>query len=431
MALSVTLDKDMFDALVKNLPPADYQIPPPHFTFWQRLMAQKPEQHVEKIRYMLNGSAAGMGRQPTQTEVDALCEITYKEGRTLSYILPLAFLFGGVAAWKSRGTFKFPLYQPKFIKFDPEVFPSSNIPYVKGPPAKILWHNLRFVAYGMTSAIVCAPLLGSYATSVAIGTVARDDRLENFRKDMKPDRLISLTADQMPLKSLQSQRVKVKKTITELQRTIESRQYQLRLNQSDKNKENFSKEIEYATTRIKTLENTLKQIDDAIARKSDNQSSQSYDDQSPTQGYPAISSSDSTAYQEPQDNVRPEYGIPRETPVTQSGWDQQTPSSQSGWGNADSDGLDDASPVTPAPRSAPESSSGGSAWDRLRRANQRPHSPSGNTWSGSQGQQGQSGESGTSEKSFTEKDKAQREFDEMLERERRADDQSSGGGSRW
>ncbi|KAF3801610.1 hypothetical protein GCG54_00014826 [Colletotrichum gloeosporioides] len=426
MALSVSLDKDVFDSILKNLPPAEYHIPPPEFTIWQRLMAQKPEQHVEKIRYMLNGSAAGMGRQPTQTEVDALCEITYKEGRTLAYILPLAFLFGGVAAWKSRGTFKFPFYQPKFIKFDPEVFPSSNIPYVKGPPAKILWHNLRFVTYGMISAICTAPLLGSYATSVAIGTVARDDRLENFRKDMKPDRLISLTADQMPLKSLQSQRAKVNRTITELQRTVESRQHQLRLNQSDKNKENFTKEIEYATTRIKTLEDTLKQIDEAIARKSDNQSSQSYDDQSPTQGYSAISSSDSTAYQEPQDNVRPEYGTPRETPVTQSGWGQQSSSSQSGWGNSDSDGWDDASPVAPASRSAPESPSGGSAWDRLRRANQRPQAPSGNTWSGSQVQQGQSGESGTSEK-----DKAQREFDEMLERERRADDQSSGRGSRW
>ncbi|KAJ0342279.1 hypothetical protein COL922a_001309 [Colletotrichum nupharicola] len=429
MALSVSLDKDIFDSLVKNLPPAEYHIPPPEFTIWQRLMAQKPEQHVEKIRYMLNGSAAGMGRQPTQTEVDALCEITYKEGRTLSYILPLAFLFGGVAAWKSRGTFKFPFYQPKFIKFDPEVFPSSNIPYVKGPPAKILWHNLRFVTYGMTSAIFAAPLLGSYATSVAISTVARDNRLENFRKDMKPDRLISLTADQMPLKSLQSQRFKVNRTITELQRTIESRQHQLTLNQSDKNKENFTKEIEYATTRIKTLEDTLKQIDEAIARKSDNQSSQSYDDQSPTQGYPAISSSDSTAYQEPQDNVRPEYDTPRETPVTQSGWGQQSSSSQSGWGNSDSDDWDDASPVAPASRPVLESSSGGSAWDRLRRANQRPQPPSGNTWSGSQGQQsrqGQSGESGTSEK-----DKAQREFDEMLERERRADDQSSGRGSRW
>ncbi|KAL0934291.1 uncharacterized protein CTRU02_211091 [Colletotrichum truncatum] len=426
MAFPVPVRAELSEALIKDLPPAEYQIPTPQFSVWQRLLGQKPDQHVEKIKFMLNGAAAGMGRHPTQEEVNALSEITYKESRTVAWIMPIAFAVGGYMAWKGRATYKFPFYQPKFTKFSPEVFPSFRAPFINGQYANITWHNVRFISYGIVTGLLAAPLLGSYATSVAISTAARDDRLSQFRKDLKPGRLINLTADQMPLSALRAQRDQVTRAMREIEDNLATQRYLAEQKGTSDKAYETRPDFQRAEAKLQEYRIIFKQLDEAIARR--NGEPTRIDETTQNQDYTALSASDSTDGQETYSSTRPDYRAPREIPASESrpGWGQQSSASQQGWGKADSDGLDsdDASPVAPAARPAAQSSSTGgvSAWDRLRQASKSPQKPSGNAW---QGQQGQSEDAGASEK-----DRAQKEFDEMLERERQSEESQGGGRNR-
>ncbi|KAF9876043.1 hypothetical protein CkaCkLH20_06489 [Colletotrichum karsti] len=432
MAFPVPLGQELTEAVNRDLPPPDYHVSPPKLTIWQILLGQNPEKHREKAKFMLNGAAAGMGRQPTQLEADALSEIIYKESRTISYMLPAALALAGILSWQSRASYKFPFYQPKFIKFNPNVFPHAGRPFVQGIQANLIWHNTRFFCYGIVSALFTGPVLASYGTSVAIASAARDDRLSQFRKDMQPARLISMTADQIPLSNLRAQRSKVSNTISKMEEDLRLKKRMLSMANTEKLAQDYTSQIEYVESRMREYKTFLGELDAAISRRS-GQTGEGDDMSQDQQAYASLGASSSAEYQvqEPQSSSRPVYTTQSETPSSQNGWGQQ--STTPGWGKADaSDGLDidDASPIAPEARSAPQSSSPtgtGSAWDRLRQSSQRQQRPSGNTWEGSQGQRGQSGDSDVS----SEKDKAQRQFDEMLERERRTDDQGSGRNSRW
>ncbi|KAL2147479.1 hypothetical protein VTI28DRAFT_9379 [Corynascus sepedonium] len=126
---------------------------------------------------------------------------------------------------------------------------------------------------------------------------------------------------------------------------------------------------------------------------------------------------------------------PTDSPAPQAkrqpGWAQQPPEPQSApLDDDDSYLFDDASPVAPSQRQAPahdtrQSSGGGSAWDRIR---ERAKSEEGAPWNPRQRQDNASvGQPRRDQYTYTQADQekayareqAQKEFDAMLERERR------------
>jgi hypothetical protein len=127
-----------------------------------------------------------------------------------------------------------------------------------------------------------------------------------------------------------------------------------------------------------------------------------------------------------------------QTPV-RSGWTPRAPQPPQSTPEQDDDSylFDDASPVAPSQKErptpgSPQSSGGGSAWDRIR---QQAKSEEGAVWNPRQQQNGPSGSRQTAgeytytaaeqEKAYA-KEQAQKEFDAMLERERHGMGNSGG-----
>lgn len=439
----VRKSKELYEALEKDLPPKEYTIPPPEFSVWQFKWTEDSrrktaERFTETMETILAGSAVGIGRHPTQDEVNAICGITYKQSHTMALFFPISFALGGLLAFRGRATWRFPFYQPKFILFDPTMFPSTRTPLIRGQLARAIWSSNRFMAYSLLSMLGLAPLLGSYAHTVAAATFARDERLRKFRQDMKPDRLASIATQVSSLESLRQQRTHLAGVIRKIEKELAAFPTEEQIAQArdpataKREIEKLHRAREQAQKTLTQVHAVLSHVNQAIAQKEAGAAEPDVTYQA--SDYEALSSSAEGL----PSSSRPNYTPSQETAVSEARpggfWGQQGAASQQGWGTTDSDGLDDdASPVAPAQRSSEQPSGTptgtGSAWDRLRRSSQKPPRSTDDAWSQHNQTDGSatdySYEKADAERA-SEKEKAQREFDAMLERERRGD-----GNSRW
>ncbi|OHF00244.1 hypothetical protein CORC01_04433 [Colletotrichum orchidophilum] len=431
--------------------PPDYQIPNPQLTLLQRLLFRSPDQYSANMKKMLSAAAAGMGRHPTQDEVNVLCHIAYKEAATAAWTIPVTIGLAAILTWNTRGTYRFPFYQPKFIKFSPDAFPTASRPILQGRLANRTWHHTRFAAYFVLSSLGIGPFVASYATSVAVASAARDERLSQFRKDMKPERLVQVAADKMPPAILTRQRQRTAAAVSQLERELAKFPSEEEVAQKA-GPENAEKEVEglrqtvlFVQGKIAEYRRILDHIDGVLEKRGEGSAGD--DGSAQNKDYETLSASSSTGgYTSP---MEPNYASPtsysRDPPSSEGrpGWGSgqqsssaQRSSSSSRSGPSDDLDYDDASPLAPAARSEASSApSTGSAWDRLRQASRQPPRTSG---SATQGQQGEAKgadyyayDAADKEKN-AEKDKAQAEFDAMLERERRGNaGQGSERNSGW
>ncbi|KDN72055.1 hypothetical protein CSUB01_02401 [Colletotrichum sublineola] len=443
--------KDDFNFEREGMMSPDYQIPPPKLTLLQRLTFRSPERYVENMRTMVGAAAKGLGRQPTQEEVNVLCHIAYKEARTAAWAIPISAMLAAALTWRGRGTYRFPFFQPKFEKFSPDVFPTAKAPFLQGRLANRMWHNTRFVAYFAICSLGVSPFIGSYATSVAIATAKRDKRLSQFRNDMKPERLIKNNADTLPLAALIRQRKMTAAAISQMERNLANlpTEEQVSAQSDDPHKtellvQALRSAVTENQTRIEELRRVLAHIDELIEKKSGGGSD---DVSAQNQDYESLSTSSSASgYTMPvEPNSAPPITYSREPPYSEGrsgwGWGQKDSSSRQTSNSSNSNSsasddldIDDASPMAPAARyqSSVQSSGSGSAWDRVRQAAKQPSRASG----GAQAQQSESDayyiSDAVGKEKNAEKDKAQAEFDAMIEKERRGDTgRGSERNSRW
>ncbi|KAK1526508.1 hypothetical protein CPAR01_13036 [Colletotrichum paranaense] len=429
MAFPNSSDDNGYDLDIVGSP--EYQIPPPQLTLLQRLLFRNPDNYSNNVKAMLDTAAAGMGRQPTQDEVNVLSQLAYKEAATAAWTVPVTVALAGFLTWQTRGTYRFPFWQPKFIKFTPDAFPSASRPLLQGRLANRAWHNTRFTAYFLLTSLGIAPFVASYATSVAMASAARDERLNQFRKDMKPERLVQMTADKMPATALKRQRQRTAEAISQLEKSLAA------LPQSD---EKIRETTPLIQKRIDEYRKILAHIDAILERRGEGSAGD--DGSAQNRDYETLSASSSTGgYSLPSEsNYSSPTSYSRDPPSSEgrSGWGSGQQSSPQRSSSRSSDDLDydDASPLSPAARAQSSSpSSTGSAWDRLRQASRQPPRASGNA-NQSQQEEAKGADyyayDAAEKERNAEKDKAQAEFDAMLERERRGNaGQGSERNSRW
>ncbi|KAK1989051.1 hypothetical protein LZ30DRAFT_696926 [Colletotrichum cereale] len=430
----------------------DYHIPPPELTLLQRLLFRSSDRYVETMRKMFSASAMGLGRHPTQEEVNALCDITYKEAQTAAWAIPAAVALAATLTWRGRSTYRFPFFQPKLEKFSPNVFPTAKAPFLEGRLANRMWHNTRFLSYFGFSFLAASPFISSYATSVAIVTAKRDERLSQFRKDMRPENLVKNHANTLPPEALIRQRQATAAIVNQLETELAKRptEEQIAAQSDNPDKTEFLvNAVREATAigqrKVEEHRRILAHVDGLIEKRSrgdgNGVSAQNQD-------YEALSASSSAGdYALPMESNRaPPMSYSREPPSSEgrSGWgwgqkgssSQQSSSSSSSSNSRASDDLDidDASPLAPAARSqtSVQSSGSGSAWDRVRQASKQPPRASG----GAPARQNETDAYYTydavDKEKNAEKDKAQAEFDAMIEKERRGDTGRGGErNSRW
>ncbi|KAL2016840.1 hypothetical protein VTK56DRAFT_2915 [Thermocarpiscus australiensis] len=318
-----------------------------------------------QIARVLAASTVHLGRQLTTEEADALAYHRSRLCSRLAWAPPAWMAITVLLLRRGQKSFRFPFYTPKPASFNPTYFPARARPLITGRPAVITWHLLRAVAYAIPLNILVTSIFQSFSETSYIVSVLADPKLKAIRE---------------------------------------------------------------AATRPRDRRHPAQtsRVPHRFPQGEGMGSSQPTPSQSYRQEYDGSATWDTPEQQQQQQ--RPPQ------------WPQGAPESQGALENDDPFLFDDASPVAPGQRqpqrpsaSSASSTGEGSAWERLR---QRAQSGEAGQIQGDQ--RGQSrGQQQTTEQytySQSERDKAyareqaQKEFDAMLERERRGLGDSGGSG---
>lgn len=128
------------------------------------------------------GASQLMGRECTQDEKDAFAYHVGKAKVTITYSSPIAVLSTAMLHRRTFDTYGFPFYKPN-SSFDPNTF----LKVFKGESARRMWQFTRFGAYYIMCSIAARVLLASYAMSVYATNAARDPRLGHYTEAIMQD----------------------------------------------------------------------------------------------------------------------------------------------------------------------------------------------------------------------------------------------------
>ncbi|KAI1816573.1 hypothetical protein GGS20DRAFT_215891 [Poronia punctata] len=166
----------------------------PQLQFWASWFGVGETFRVMSVLRRVAAHSSGARRRLTEPEVDAICEYAATSTRAFAWAQPVAL--GLVAAITASGAknFQFPLYKPKMVKFDPFVFPSKRFPFLRGPRAAGLWHVVRIACYIPVVWVPTAAFYSSYADSTFHAHIVKDPRLSRVIDDIRRNALGDLQA---------------------------------------------------------------------------------------------------------------------------------------------------------------------------------------------------------------------------------------------
>lgn len=341
----------------------------PQMSFWSPALTYTTNWHKNAVASVLAAMSLKMGRVLTPEEADALAEHRTRWCRKMAYTPPIFIATTCLFFWRGRKTYRFPFYTPKPASFSPNVFPTRSRPVLTGENAEKAWQVARFTSYAFVSQFAVSTVMTSFADTSYLVSVLQDKRLQALHElaQRKREGHGSGQHSQLPHR--------------------------------------FPPQHEAAGS----------------------------NGASPTQPYGGYEGAEAFHSRTEQQQPQP----PRQPPQ----WSQPSPEPTTGALGDDSFLFDDASPVALSQRQQPQNPSvsspatidQGSAWERLRRQAQSGQA----AWS----QGGQRPESraaaqqqkteqytyspGEQEKAYA-REQAQKEFDAMLERERRGVGDSGG-----
>ncbi|KAI0540560.1 hypothetical protein GGR58DRAFT_460019 [Xylaria digitata] len=122
-------------------------------------------------------------RRLTGTEARAIGEHSSHSTRYLTWIQPVSCTIALAIAVSKRRTFSFPFYRPKMKQFDPFSFPTKRLRFLKGHPATLMWHAVRFGTYLPFAWIPTTVFFGSMAENSFAAHARRDPRLDGVIQD--------------------------------------------------------------------------------------------------------------------------------------------------------------------------------------------------------------------------------------------------------
>ncbi|ORY62631.1 uncharacterized protein BCR38DRAFT_439325 [Pseudomassariella vexata] len=405
--------------------------------FWAPFMGVSETARSAFVVKHVVAASTTVNRKLQQSEIDSLSERAAQNARYISLIRPTGLACAVAAAANGRKEFRFPFYTPKASWFDPMLFPSKRLQFLRGTSAVWMWHAVRTFAYYPGTMIATAIIIGSISESTLRANILRDPRLSDLRQATEREGQAAM----------------------EKQRALQRRRLGLpdpadRTQQSDQGgamptptPENYQGQPQSRTYPLLPSETTTSGWQDQ-----DNQGSSEPAAPQP-QSTPAPSTSKSWGSWGRKPSQQP--ARPQESSY------QQGSSEQSPWEGSGLFEDDDASPVAPSARRTEKAQpSGGSSWDRVRQdakskvdARRQASSP-GNLWErgdrsdqdttwgrlrqdaapedrdtklvGSSEKEKYSYNTEEEDKAYA-KSQAQKEFDKMLEAERQGRQAESGG----
>jgi hypothetical protein len=390
--------------------------------------------HVIKLAHVVQ-------RKLTQPEIDALSEAAAQNYRRLGWSMPLAIGLTSAAVYHGWETFRFPFYTPKATWFHPQSFPSKRQAYLKGRNATFAWHLLRSFAYYPLMKISTTLFITSIATASLRANILTDQRLREV-KDALSNFDRKQVRERMNLPEPGSQR---------------QQQQQQQMGQSDQERRDdtyrsvglpppSNGDIEAANQRRRPFQ---------PARTAPSSATDSPNQETPVDwGTGDSQQTDSNQFQSQQATSiptparRPSWGGAK-PPQEQPDQPQQTDT----WGDSDLFD-DDASPVSSSARQVERKQTGSqtraqgaSSWDRIRQQANSDASPfargdrskQDTAWGNIRQDSAQTtrdrpGQPNKESYSYSEaeaikdyaKSQAQKEFDEMLEAERKGTSGATG-----
>lgn len=313
-------------------------------------------------------------RQFTLDERNAVAYHAAKKKVTMTYATPTSIAIALVAMQRGRDVYRFPFWTPQPTNFDPSRFPipSSKAPFtlLQGARAMAAWHAVRGTAYFVLIHIAVSAFVQVYATSVEVAGLSRDVRLRDMAKEIQQRSRNRRGGAAVPFPG----------------RPVPS---------------------EDPSMRDSDAEHTNSQYGGYSMGDESRQGTETYDTATP---------------------MSSDYSTPRERQQTRR-QQPQPPAPNQSYSPPASDGLDgggifdDASPVSSTARGRPGTSpSGLSRWDQIRRQAATGSGVLGAAQAGTDGNHGDSFTYSQEDRdNATAKEQAQREFDALLERERRGE----------
>lgn len=341
-------------------------------------------------------------RELRPEEVNAVAYHTAKGLGIASYGFPIG-VAGGLWRWNNtRNTFRFPFYAPNL-----ETFKADKLGPLHGEVARRGWHILRGVSYGLVGGWIGRTVIAGYAATVA----ATGQRMDNRMKDIV-DAITKMSREQ------RVQRGRESVTTGAQQQQQQTQQQQLQQQQEGTVDQSYGGYTRTSTGDTATSYNSSTDtgfMNDMATGSPDQRSQTSpstYNAQNTSQPYstrsPTSQSQDSIFE---FDDASPTAGTQQSQNTSGNVWEQLRRGGGGGGGGA-------ASPRSQDRQNAQQQSqnAGGSAWAGRSsdvQAEQRQGSTLGDSFSFARG---------SDEERRREREKAQREFDERVERERRGEE---------
>ncbi|KAI1827368.1 hypothetical protein F4861DRAFT_406315 [Xylaria intraflava] len=129
------------------------------------------------------------GRPITAIEANAIAKHDTQSAGYLNLAPEITTAVSAFAAWRGRHTFRFPFYTPNKETFNPYVFPSTRLPLRRGRVAFMLWHLTRMFAYSPLLFIPTLVFFGSIRARSFQLRMTNDQSLSGLMKDVKQHRL--------------------------------------------------------------------------------------------------------------------------------------------------------------------------------------------------------------------------------------------------
>ncbi len=134
----------------------------------------------KSIARSLIANSLAAGRVVTVAEADAIAYHRSKANYQLPWAYPAALVTAGYLTHRGRSRMRFPFYTPPPGRFSPLVFPSAAAPFLTGLRAGFVWHALRFGAYYVMCKYSVVPLFQSVVLTKNIFDLAMDPRLKDI-----------------------------------------------------------------------------------------------------------------------------------------------------------------------------------------------------------------------------------------------------------
>ncbi|KAM0286739.1 hypothetical protein ACHAQH_000759 [Verticillium albo-atrum] len=399
-----------------------YSFPEISIPIWATLLGVTESQIQTSTKKVAGSISQKLSRPITQEEVASLTAISARDAVIHSLKLPIGLSMAFAIAYNGRAKFRFPFWQPKWVKTSPHVFPSIRRPAFTGKSALYAWHVSRFMAYSFFCDLAVGSFLHSYASVSNFAAMTMDPQLKALADALRHQRSGESSgsrAQDWGKFSSRASKAELIRAKDELEAACAKAEESLRNspNTSPEAMESGLNAIQEAKTQ------QLRLLEEAIASKEDPQRSVDQEKEYDTLGSSGPSSSAQSQGM---------YSTGQSKPAAWGKGSNETPQVQA-WGSSSDDGIDDdASPVATSARGSPQGTSSGSAWDRVRQqaaadGQQQSRVPNANASS-----YGSNYPYKPTEKDKVEaKSQAQEEFDALLERERQVDqDKNTGWGGR-